>query len=173
MSGRKKSLWIIFCIFCGFFILFCSYPIVSIFIVSGVSIQSVDKEKAEQVFVKDYQLLLNAREYLENSMYNEVYINSDMEEENMFADGQDKTIKNEDIINTFNQLKKIGYIVFGKQGQTIYFQRWSNLDNGRGIACSINGEKPQFQFLTKLERFSEKNWYYYEKNFNEWKLKNK
>ena len=60
----------------------------------------------------------------------------------------------------------------GRDRNTIYFQRWSNLDNGRGVAYSIDGSTPTLQFLTKLEPLSESNWYYYEEDYNEWKRRN-
>ena len=81
-------------------------------------------------------------------------------------------IKDEQIMHSINTLISRGYDVITKDNNTVSFQRWSNLDAGRGIAFSIDGTQPNLQFITKLEKIRESNWYYYEEDFNEWNLKN-
>ena len=49
---------------------------------------------------------------------------------------------------------------------------WSNLDSGHGIAYTIDESEPKLQFLTKAEKLNEDNWYYYEEDYNKWKLRN-
>ena len=46
------------------------------------------------------------------------------------------------------------------------------MDNGGGIAYSIDNNKQVLQFLIKLEPLSIPQWYYYEEDFNEWKKLN-
>lgn len=54
-----------------------------------------------------------------------------------------------------------------------YFRSGQKKDSSRGIAYSIDGKEPKLQFLTKLEALPERNWYYYEEDFDEWKIQNK
>lgn len=82
-------------------------------------------------------------------------------------------IENNDIVDTLSELfNKRKYQVIAKDGNTISFQLWANLDAGSGIAYSIDGSEPTLQFLTKSEKMDKENWYYYEENFNEWKRLN-
>ena len=66
-----------------------------------------------------------------------------------------------------------GYSVIGKDNNTIYFQIWSNVDSGRGFSYSVDSKEPVLPFLTKLEKLQENNWYYYEEDYNEWRLRSK
>ena len=43
----------------------------------------------------------------------------------------------------------------------------------RGIAYSINNESlPTVLYLTDVELLSENNWFYYEADYNEWRIDN-
>ncbi len=132
----------------------------------------IGKEKMETIFTKDQELLTNVTNYLTNSGYDTVYIPSTMESGEMSNAGTTVKIDDIEVATTINTLKKRGYSVIGRDGNTIHFQRWANLDNGCGIAYSINGNEPTLQFLTKLEPMTEPNWYYYEENYNEWRTRN-
>lgn len=133
----------------------------------------IGKEKMETVFTKDHELLTTITNYLANSGYDSVYIPSTIESGEMSNAGRTVKIDDVEVVTAINTLKKRGYSVIGKDGNTIHFQRWSNLDNGRGITYSINGNEPTLQFLTKLEPLPEPNWYYYEEDYNEWRIRNK
>ena len=97
-----------------------------------------------------------------------------MKKGEFYIDGTYVEIDNVEIIEAINTLKKHGYDVIEKNEHTIFFQRWSNLDNSRGIAYSINSElQPDLQFLTRLEPLSENGWYYYEEDYDEWRIQHK
>ena len=66
-----------------------------------------------------------------------------------------------------------GYKGIGRDGNTIYFVRWTRLmDFGAGIAYSVNGkDEPELDFVTKLEPLSEDGWYFYEEDYNEWRVR--
>ena len=81
-------------------------------------------------------------------------------------------ISDKEVKNALNTLIDYGYSSIRKSENTIIFIRWTNLDNGRGIVYSTDGEEPNLQFLTKLEPLSKVNWYYYEEDFNKWRLQN-
>lgn len=140
--------------------------------IGGAFFHPIDREEMEKYFQNDYEHIFLIEEYFANSQYDEVYITNTMDSEKMSVSGIDIEIENTDIVKAINSLKNNGYNVIGKDHNTVYFQRWSNLDNGRGIVYSIDGSEPMLQFLTKLEPLSKLNWYYYEEDFNEWKRRN-
>lgn len=77
--------------------------------------------------------------------------------------------------NIYFLFKKCNYENITKDGDAISFLRWAGLESGAGIVYSIDGHTPDessFDFLTKLEPLGEKNWYYYEEDYNEWKKRN-
>ena len=64
------------------------------------------------------------------------------------------------------------YEVVRKNDKTILFQLWANLDVGKGVVYVSSGEEPSIEFLTKYEKLDKENWFYYESDFNKWKLEN-
>ena len=85
------------------------------------------------------------------------------------------SIKDEDARNAMNLLLRNGYEMIVRNGNFIIFLRWSNMDNGRGIVYSTDGTLPDeliLPFLTKLEPMSVDGWFYYEENFNEFRILN-
>ena len=139
-----------------------------------------DKEKAEKYFQRDKKEIILITEYLNESDYPEIYINeSDLEKGTMFigtTDIRDVTIEDEKVKKAINWLfKRRGYKIIDKTDNTISFTRWTRLmDFGAGIAYSINEkDEPVLQYLTKLEALSEDGWYYYEEDYNEWRVGNK
>lgn len=140
--------------------------------IGGFFFRPINKEGMEKNFQKDGKYIFTVNEYLVNSKYDDIYISSTMESGEMSNAGTPVKIDDVEVVTAINTLKQRGYSVIGKDGNTIYFQRWSNLDNGRGIAYSINGKEPTLQFLTKSEPLTEPNWYYYEEDYNEWRIRN-
>jgi len=168
----RKVVLTIVSVIVGLVILWGGFLLVSSLIIGGVFSQPIGKEKMVKIFDEDHELIAIVTNYLANSGYEKVYIPSTTESGEMSNSGTSVKIDDVEVVEAINTLKKRGYSVIGKDSNTIHFQRWSNLDNGRGIAYSINGNEPTLQFLTKLEPLSEPNWYYYEEDFNEWKMKN-
>ena len=119
----------------------------------------------EKIFNEDSELLETVVHYLANSESENMYITDTII-------GNGANINDINTIEAINALISRSYSVISKDGNTISFLRWSNLDSGRGIAYSINGSEPTLQFLTKLEALTESDWYYYEEDFNEWKRRN-
>ena len=119
--------------------------------------------------------ILERAEYADISIYNTDYIYEDGEYGTWFVAGEGSIqIEDEEFVNDIEILfKEREYSHIGKIGNTIYFQLWANKDAGSGIAYSTDGNEPVLQFLTKLEELDKNNWYYYEEDFNEWKLNNK
>lgn len=157
--GTVTILWFLFNLLSGLFI-------------GGFFFPPITQEGMEKHFQNDKEYIFVVNEYLVNSKYGEIYIPSTMESGEMSNAGTPVKINETEVVTAINTLKKRGYSVIGKDGNTIHFQRWSNLDNGRGVAYSVNGNEPTLQFLTKLEPLTEPNWYYYEENYNEWRTRN-
>lgn len=137
-------------------------------------------EKTEKNFTEDYELLVIVTQYFANSNYDDIYIHYTMEEGVMSVSGERIMIEDSEIVETINVLERRGYQSIGKGGNTIYFLRSTRLmDFGSGVAYSIDGSEPKdkdpggLQFLTKLEPLSVPNWYYYEEDYNEWRIRNK
>ena len=139
-------------------------------IIGGALHPPIGEEEMENIFNDDYDLLIIVRNYFVNSGYEGIYIPLPNKNGEMLADGDHVKIEDTKAIDAINNLKNRGYKVIGKDNNTIYFQRWSNLDCGRGIAYSIEGNKIEFFDLKRQIPLPESNWYYYETDFNEWKL---
>ena len=170
----KRIIIIIVSAICGTALLYGIFIfVVGPLLIGGFFNPPISKEKMTDIFNKDQTLLLDVAQYLANSDYEDVYIHDIIKNNKISITGGYIEIKDENVIKTINTLIKNGYSAIEKTGNTISYQRWSNLDNGRGIACSIDDSEPEMQFLTKIEPLSEPNWYYYEEDFNEWKRRDK
>lgn len=139
---------------------------------NGFSLSRVNYFKMEELFQQDKEYLLKVTKYLADCDYSDIYIHESMEKNELSHNGQMITIDNEEVADAICKLQARKYSVIGKKGNTVYFQRWSNLDCGRGIAYSTNGKEIRLPFLTRTEPLSDQCWFYYEENFNEWELKN-
>lgn len=154
-----------------FVALFAKISFNSIFI-GGNFFVPLDYESAEKKFENKKEEIYIVNQYFSELRYNCIYIPASMDNDIMSADGSDVKIESSEVIQSIKKLKENGCTVIGKENNTIYFQMWSNLDSGHGIAHTIDGTEPTLQFLTKSKKLNEDNWYYYEEDFNEWKLKN-
>ena len=140
-----------------------------------------DENKIENTFNNDLELLETVVCYLENSGYESVYVHKTM---------FDYGIEDKEAVKAIKQIFRRGYDVVAKSDNIIYFLRWTRFkDFGSGFVFSVDGVEPnygvdpknplygseasptQIMFLTKLEPLSESNWYYYEEDFNEWRIR--
>ncbi len=142
-------------------------------------------KKIKKEFYNNFDTILSITKMLEETSYSRINIqNVDF----LYDDGDfgtwyvrdDKTgkegiekIPNVELVEMLNKIfTERKYQVVCKRDKTIYFQLWANLDAGAGVAYVCNGEEASIQFLTKYEKLDKENWFYYEADFNEWKLKN-
>ena len=159
-------------------VLFLLYQVIVILGIGGFFSLPINEKKMEFLFENDKALLQSITDYFVVLDYEGIYIPNTIENGRMYVHkkvddiGSDIKITDVEVIENISILRKKGYKVIGRNGNTIYFQRWSNSDNGRGVTYSIDGSTPTLQFLTKLEPLSEPNWYYYEEDYNEWRLRN-
>ena len=135
--------------------------ILSGLLIGGAFSPALSPESAEKNYQKDKESLLLISNYFIDSKYDDIYVPLSLESGVISVDGQHIKIEKMEVIQAIDALKRKGYSVIGKEDNTIYFQKWSNLDAGRGIAYSLDGKQITLQFLTKFEPLSEE-------NFNEW-----
>ena len=131
----------------------------------------------ERDFDRNKETIITARDYLANLEYDFLrYPTFSGETGKMSTEtrGDYFLIEDEHTRNALDVLIRHGYQIIRKEGNFIVFLRWRNKDNGRGIVYSINGVPPDesvLQFLTRLEPLSEEGWYYYEEDFNEFRIR--
>lgn len=145
--------------------------VVSSFLISSCDDRQINQKNMEKIFNEDYDLLSDITELFIDSEYEYIYISNNMNSGEMYVSGETVEIKSKLITNSIDALISKGYTVIEKSGNSIHFQRWSNLDSGYGVVFSIDESAPDIEYLTKFERLDKDNWYYYESDFNEWKLK--
>ena len=140
---------------------------------SGIIPFPFNYESIDNIFKKDQMEIFAVSKYFEESDYQEIYIPSSMNRGIMsIEDGMHKNIQELEVVEAIEKLKAKGYSVIGKEKNTIYFQRWSDLDSAQGIAYSIDGNEPVLHSLIKCKPLSKAGWYYYEEDYDEWLLKN-
>lgn len=133
-----------------------------------------DKDKMAQYFERDKNELLLAAEYFENSDYSYIYIDKSRCEKGLMFTGpytRGKEIEDKTVMKALNYLfKNRGYHVVGRDGNTVFFQKYSVLGSDRGIAYSINGEDdPAVEFVVRLDKLGDDGWFYYEANYEEFR----
>ena len=84
-------------------------------------------------------------------------------------------VKDEEVVSAISVLRSKGYRHISRIDNTIRVVCKSKFrDFNSGIAYSINGEdEPKLTYLTKIEPLSEDGWYYYESDYNEWRINNR
>jgi len=150
--------------------------IISIAVVVGLAMSAIyslkapDKEKIEKYFKRDNADLVLITEYFMDSGYLEMYIGKEELEDDIMSAGlniRGMKIENEAVIKAINRLlKRRGYTVIGRYGNTVYFENGGMLARDRGIAYSISEEEPMSRNPIKSEPLSESGWYYYEDDYN-------
>ncbi|MFT3950868.1 MAG: hypothetical protein QM689_02735 [Oscillospiraceae bacterium] len=133
-----------------------------------------DKSKTEKYFNHDVAEINLVKDYMSYSGYLEIYIDkATIKNDTMFTGviTNDVRIEDSEVVKAIKRLiNQRGVNCISKDGNTIYFEKWRLSDQSRGIAYSINKtDKPELQYLTKLEPLSEDGWYYYETDYNEWR----
>ena len=127
-------------------------PLIGGLIIGGIFSPPISKAKMGKIFYKDHETLIVVRDYLINLENDDFYISNASDLESI----------NPDIKKDINTLFEKGYKVIIKDKNQVRFQRWSNLDTGRGIIYLITGNESDLQPSMHIESLGEENWYYYE-----------
>ena len=140
---------------------------ISIIIFLATITTLLSQKTVEKDFVKNYDNIMIVTDYLVNSEYNNVYIHKSDKIDNIYVNNWGNIIiDNPQFIHAIKTLFKKGYIVISKNENNIKFCRSSTIHEGSGVVYSIDGSKPIFAYLIKLEQLPETNWYYYEEKGN-------
>lgn len=144
----------IVCIFV--LVLFVLYPIFNPYIRRAFTLNRFHKDmESMNIIVQEW----------ENTDYKYMFTDQEKYEMNKIDVGY-KTNDNMPIGTNQNYFKYIliekRYQYIMKDGDAIYFTKYSSLGNGYGVAFVVNGIKPQNEFITsceKIDGFDE--WYFY------------
>jgi len=88
------------------------------------------------LFAKDKQILIESANALIGK--DDIYL--------ILTDDANK----EELTGIYKQLSNNGYEIIFKNDDYVAYQKWSNIDEGRGFVYSYNDTLPSLQFLTKL-----------------------
>ena len=121
----------------------------------------INHRRMERIFTNDYELLSTVVDYFLESGHTEIRISTNTEKGFISVGGDRVAINDETVVDVIYVLQNRRYSVILMYGNTIRFQRWANLNSGRGIAFSIDGAEPSAAIITRTEPLSKSNWYYY------------
>lgn len=135
-----------------------------------------DMEEIEADFQSNYEDIQVVVEFLENSPYESVHIDST--DGTMWADFETVDIDDKDVNGAVKRILKRPFSRNGRyyavymSENTIEFYQWkSSQDKGCGVAYSINQtDLPDIQYCTELVALSETGWYYYVDDCNAWRI---
>jgi len=127
----------------------------------------LNERQIERIFNNDFEALHSIVIYLFNSEYDTLSINRGEQ-------GIEK-ITDAEVIETIRRLGERGFQVIAKDRSVISFNSFAILSEvSTGIVFSVGRPTGnEIQFLTRLESFSEPNWYFFEADFNEWRARNR
>ena len=151
-----------------------AFPVLYFFYLMAPPWQGI--KQTERDFKKNKDAITLVKDYLADSDYDHISITSSMERGIMcvFILGQSYvTISDDEVVEAITQLHRKGYSSISKKSNAINFVRWTGKDVGKGVVYSIDGHIPDEDsliFLTKIEPLSEDGWYYYEEDYNKWRI---
>lgn len=136
--------------------------------------QNIENANTTDTFEADYIQLEQVANYLLDIKYDIVTIRSDGEVLGDF--GEKFTIENSNIRNTIDSLFKNGYLIIIKKNSTVKFERWKKVlspEYRAGFAYDKTGKKNiNIQYLIDCKEMHISDWYYFELDYNEWRLNN-
>lgn len=128
-----------------------------------------DSKMIEWYFNRDKEEIIRITDYFVSMKSNVSFNSVDFKSKNYKY-----FIKDQKVVDDLKALfEEKGYEVIGINNNTVYFQKWSRgSDLGIGVAYLADlDDKIGLEFLVKLEPLLEKNWYFYEADYNEWRLR--
>ena len=163
-------------------LVFFLYMLFIRFVMTGSMLLAPNLDRMESYFQSDKDYLLTIVEYFADVGFANISIRRPLfpghvypSNIHMLVGSYTIDIGDEDVIEAVYTLFRQGYGEISKGGNIIVFQRWSNLDAGRGIVYSINGNTPredEINFLVEILPLSQEGWYFYIEDFNEWRRRN-
>lgn len=147
------------------------------FVILNVVPYYASQENAEKVFRRNKDEFIIVAEYMADNNYISVQVDKNVNKVYGVTGGftvRPEEITDKNVVNAVERLFSRGIITIHGHRNSIIFLRWRRFnDFGAGIVCSIDaGEEPTADYLTKLEPLPVDGWYYYESDYNEWRLYN-
>ncbi len=137
------------------------------------SCSSPNADKAEACLLELYDDLEVVTEYLSEYDYHNIVITKADGTMNLLLK-EIVQIEDEEVVSSIKSLfdSGIGKIYKSDEYNAIKFLRWRRFnDFGAGLIYAINDEsEPSVTYQTEMTSLSKDGWYYYEEDFNEWKL---
>jgi len=134
-------------------------------------------ENAEKYFNRNKALFTEVKDFFAESKYEDVVVLSFEREGRMSNRGNSVPINNEEAERNIEKLRRRGYKTVGKTGGVVYFSsQFGFLDYAVGFAYSVGGNVPNdssITFLTLIEPLAEDGWYYFEADYNEYRIRNR
>lgn len=130
-------------------------------------------ERAECIFVEEYEHLIVVVDFFEKFEYGDVIIHSDFNRNAIFM-GKEGITVSEEFILAVEILFQKGFRSIAKSENTVYFIRWNAFaEASRGIAFTFDGKSPNIPYLTYYRALPITNWWYYEESLDLWRRENK
>lgn len=125
-----------------------------------------DQHTAKRLYSDDKEDLLVVLHYFLESEDLHILIDKDSYQNNTMQVGG-RNVDDKKVLNSLKRLFTLkGYNTVGRNGNTIYFERWSFGERSRGIAYTIDGESNLLiECIVKTEALTQDGWYYYEVDY--------
>ena len=160
-----KTKWILPAAFMILVLIFAFLFFFPALVIGGVFSPRVTPSIAQRDYQRYEAQFNRIAQYVSENNINDFYIHED--------ELKDGSIPDEEVYRALEILMKAKYRTIGIEENTLFFQKYATLDCGRGILYVLDGGEPYLQFLTDAKELAAENWYYYEDDFNQWRLENK
>lgn len=137
--------------------------------------QYIDSANIYMTFEDDFDELKYVADYLLSLDFHMIVIRNNYSP--MTIDyGEKMYIEDETVKETLGVLFKKGYLSISSLDNTICFERWKKrysyeYRSGFAFSCNETGNI-DIQYIINQEELSISNWYYYEEDYNEWRVRN-
>lgn len=135
-------------------------------------------QNKEQISVRsfnnDFQLLKETANFFVELDQDSLYITAN-EQGEVQVSSHGKIIElRDEYLSEYKMLESLisenKYSVIIKDNNYVEFQRWAMLDKGGGVVYCFDSQIPNMPMLTTLKILNKKDWYYYESDYNEWRI---
>ena len=159
--AKQIFVLLIACLFMCFVLCSCSKP---------------KPEDGEECLSATIDNLTIVAEFFSDYEYDNIFVRADDGTMTLLLKGEEK-ISDKTVVDAIKALYDDGFktITKSKENNAIAFLRWTKFnDFGAGLAYSIDKTKePSVTYQTELISLSEDGWYYYESDYNEWRINNR
>ncbi|MDR2167537.1 MAG: hypothetical protein LBE35_06790 [Clostridiales bacterium] len=176
MNRRKSRIWVIIAVSIGLIYALVVIPVFS-FLSMFAPMPWQGQWLAERHFSRDYEAIIIVRDYLARARPRTITIHEINGAYTMHVQGRGNVqISDPQVADAVRLLFRRGYSSISMRQNSVIFVRFSGLDIGRGVVYSFRGQTPgeeTFTYLTHIEPLWLPGWYYFEDDFNTWRIRNR